>query len=229
MHFCTIVVLSDYYGNSNVFTEEDSEIKKLDNEILNAVEEILEPYYQDLEVEEDETECHCVGYKANCDVRNKYKNEMDGLRILCNELPGYIRIEKITEVLNPIYEKIREEVKQHPLYNKIDPECPTCEGKGTHTFMTNPNAIWDWWVIGGRWDGWINKDNPRKLFKKFEDKHHYYNNIRLLGEIPKEDNFIPCAIITSDGCCYYEVDKDEAFELFEQYKDNVGVTVDCHM
>lgn len=27
---------------------------------------------------------------------------------------------------------------------------------------TNPNAKWDWWVIGGRWSGWLGRDQGRR-------------------------------------------------------------------
>lgn len=31
--------------------------------------------------------------------------------------------------------------------------CETCNGSGTVDVTYNPDSKWDWWVIGGRWDG----------------------------------------------------------------------------
>lgn len=27
---------------------------------------------------------------------------------------------------------------------------------------TNPNSKWDWWVVGGRWSGWLGKDHGKR-------------------------------------------------------------------
>jgi hypothetical protein len=43
-------------------------------------------------------------------------------------------------------DKYREYIAHHEHFNS--------EGEPTSTY--NPDSKWDWWVIGGRWDGWIN-------------------------------------------------------------------------
>jgi hypothetical protein len=44
--------------------------------------------------------------------------------------------------------------QQHPDYGKADATCDTCHGTGTYQRSRDPANYWDWWEIGGRWDGW---------------------------------------------------------------------------
>jgi len=38
-----------------------------------------------------------------------------------------------------------------------DPQCEECNGAGKVSTDYNPKAEWDWWVIGGRFDGVVQK------------------------------------------------------------------------
>lgn len=47
-----------------------------------------------------------------------------------------------------------EEVKKaHPLCGKPKPTCESCDGTGTYKSTYNQNSKWDWYCIGGRWNG----------------------------------------------------------------------------
>ena len=77
-------------------------------------------------------------------------------------------------------EKYREYVEYHEHFN----------GKGEPTSTYNPESKWDWYVIGGRWDGWINdRDTSNNAVS---------DNIATT-EAVLERNKIPHAIITPDG------------------------------
>lgn len=62
------------------------------------------------------------------------------------------------------------------------------EGRPISTY--NPDSKWDWYVIGGRWDGWINDRETSN--ESIED------NSALVEETIAR-NKIPHAVITPDG------------------------------
>ena len=99
--------------------------------------------------------------------------------------------------LSPIQQFEDELFKNHPDKDKADSTCgfysgeradwwpatakegdryndeSGCAGTGSVTSTSNPNAKWDWWCIGGRWNGWLapadkkpenNPDNWEKCF-----------------------------------------------------------------
>jgi hypothetical protein len=64
----------------------------------------------------------------------------------------------------------------------------------------NPDSKWDWYRIGGRWDGWItgNEQSSDDGFN-FDGRHETVaNNIATIKQALKR-NVIPHAIITPDG------------------------------
>jgi hypothetical protein len=67
-------------------------------------------------------------------------------------------------------------------------------------YAINPNARWDWYRIGGRWDGWIT-DNPRSSDNgfNFDKEHESIENNIATTEITLAKNKIPHAIVTPDG------------------------------
>ena len=48
-------------------------------------------------------------------------------------------------------QKYQDHLRFHDLFND----------KGEPISTYNPNSKWDWYVIGGRWDGWINNRDTR--------------------------------------------------------------------
>lgn len=46
-------------------------------------------------------------------------------------------------------------VEEYHGYNRKD------EGVDAWGLWKNPNAKWDWWTVGGRWDGWLGGENER--------------------------------------------------------------------
>lgn len=43
--------------------------------------------------------------------------------------------------------------QEHWLYKKPDPACEDCKGTGRRETTYNPKSKWDYWLIGGRWQG----------------------------------------------------------------------------
>lgn len=77
-------------------------------------------------------------------------------------------------------EKYREYVEYHEHFDE--------DGDPISTY--NPDSKWDWYVIGGRWDGWINDR---------ETSSEAVSDNIATTEAVLERNRIPHAIITPDG------------------------------
>lgn len=151
-------------------------------------------------------------------------------------------------VLKPLHEFI----DTHPDKDKANPECEDCKGTGIQTSTYNPNSKWDWWTLGGRWDGSLyNKQeelNPEGW--GWTGTNLVENNSKdisvLLEEYennPKQTHIYPYAILGSDGIWYQKGKmgwfgcsseenydwNDEVIKIYEKYKDCKAYVVDCHI
>lgn len=106
----------------------------------------------------------------------------------------------------------------------------------------NPNSHWDYWAIGGRWDGVIQgKSRNTKGRSNYGPEHEQLQyNICPVRELP--ENVLPEWILTPDGKWYEQEmrslyptpQENEAWRkvvqpLLEQYQDCFAVGVDCHL
>lgn len=121
-------------------------------------------------------------------------------------------------------EKYAEYLKCHDRFN--------ASGEPISTY--NQDSKWDWYVIGGRWDGWI---NDRKAM------HESLVANTALTEEAIARNKIPHAIITPDGQWFEhgrmgwwavlitenESWESDATELLTQYPNHNIVIVDAHI
>lgn len=113
----------------------------------------------------------------------------------------------------------------------------------------NTHVKWDWWVIGGRWDGWIYGPEREKASRdkehgaNLDDKHRTLeNNCRLVSEIPlDEELYLPFAILTPEGewtdweemATTNEKGSNQWHEtvkaVLKKYPEHLAVAVDCHV
>jgi hypothetical protein len=112
----------------------------------------------------------------------------------------------------------------------------------------NPDSKWDWWVIGGRWDGIISKSGKQRESKdggfNFGDEHHdMEKNICLVKELPAKS--LPFAIVTPDGEWHEKGEmgwwgltnnekedntwEKELHKILKKYADDYIIGVDCHI
>jgi len=98
----------------------------------------------------------------------------------------------------------------------------------------NPLSKWDWYVIGGRWDGWINDRET--------SANAVADNLSTTEEVVVREK-VPHAIITPDGQWHERgqmgwwailltetPDWDRnALDLFRQYRGHHVVIVDAHI
>ena len=142
------------------------------------IAEQMAPYDESLEV--DPYVCYSLEQAQEDLTRDITRFE----RIIQRKDASY-NLEKCQEHLEKLRvttpdEKYCENVEYHEHFNS----------KGEPTSTYNPDSKWDWYVIGGRWDGWI---NDRDI-----SNNSVSHNIATT-EAALERNRIPHAIITPDG------------------------------
>lgn len=111
--------------------------------------------------------------------------------------------------------------------------CSECDGSGVRVSTSNPLAKWDWWVIGGRWDGWIFAEREPA---PDDACHTPENNACPVRDIPLDEvDGMPFAVITPDGH-WHDAENDapadewhrHVKDLAGRYPDHLAVAVDCH-
>jgi hypothetical protein len=214
------------------------------------VEELLEPYDENTEVEEYDRDCYCIGNIASMEARKQTEEKLgtfQTFRDTYNALPKDQQ-PKWKDHIKPFVDLHEKLTKEHSQYQKPDKNCPDCHGTGKEKSHYNPDSKWDWWRIGGRWDGIISnigkyresEDNGFNFDPYHEDVK---NNSCLVREL--KANHLPFAIITPDGewhekgqmgwwgVTHNEKEDDkwnkELFESLKEYKDDLIVGVDCHI
>lgn len=212
-------------------------------DIEAVIEGMLEPFSEHLEVEAHEEQCWCLGSIAENECRENmaWSARIDAKKL---ELQGN---ENFNELWSLFMADLRTEltrlIERHPQSLAPKPDCETCGGTGVYETTSNPDSFWDWWVIGGRWDGWIygrehqEKSSDEHGFNFGEEHHTVKNNSRPVREIPLGEDgewFYPYAIVTPDDGFHtggYEGGKvwlDEVKQLYSAHPDCIAVAVDCH-
>ena len=207
MHFCIFVLVPP-----EIFNKGDKEIKDF---IGKKMERYHDEYKLPIPVKHylDEWE-----YKDES-IQNILKNCLPDPKFDLGTLP---------EILKKIFEEwgVSEEecAKTHP---------PGVDLEGIYYHTTaNDNAQWDWYRVGGRWDGYIT-NNPQESENgfNFDGKHETIeNNNILVSKLPNDK--IPYGLVLPND---EWLDKDSSGNwrnLFEEslakFTDHYIVSLDCH-
>lgn len=217
-------------------------------DINTQVENLLAPFNEDLEVPAYDKDCYCIGRIAHnygFDIASQKVGAIQSFRDKYWAMPEDQRPEWKEFIFE--FEKINEEVaKAHPLYEKPNPECEECNGTGKYPSTYNPQSEWDWWDIGGRWNGEIRGDyrgDNSGGFNFGAEFRQIHENMIPLSEMKKP--VIPFAILTPDGewCEKGKMGwwgmvsgrKDEndweasVKEIYAKYHDCIAVGCDLHI
>jgi hypothetical protein len=158
------------------------------------VEQLLAPFDENLKIPSYETKCSCIGRVAKNEVREKTDEKFGTI----DDLRKKFHTEVVPLIENPdrhnnhaveTHEKKidaawRKFIKprfnfedklfnNHPMKNKPDPDChyedgSGCNGTGQVMSTYNPDFKWDWYAIGGRWNGYLNDYDPEQDPDNFE-------------------------------------------------------------
>lgn len=131
-----------------------------------AIERLLAPYSENLEVPEYLEKCGCYGLKASIEAGE----EADRAAPLTIEeyRKSYWTMSPDNRPEWSVHIQDWSHARQfaldsHPMKDQFDPECEDCHGTGSYLTTYNPQSKWDWWQIGGRWTGELDGDyDPRQ-------------------------------------------------------------------
>jgi hypothetical protein len=241
-------------------------------ELINErIDAMMAPYSENIKVEPYKRECWCVGNKARQEVDLRITEEFGGIDTVRDafwqdpENQAYLSIHmadrtdadedaktaRWNELIKPRNDATAKYFKEHPLRDAADSECSRCNGTGLYETTYNPKSQWDWYRVGGRWDGLIvnNRQYSQNGFNFSHVHETIKNNSLLLDSLPDEidDNWIPFAIVTPDGEWHEKGDmgwwgivndaksnwEQEAKEIINKYRKGeikyMAVAVDCHI
>lgn len=148
----------------------------------------LAPFNENLEVAPYQETCSCVGSKARVEaeetarakigtiesLRTKFAEKYPELNAVNAFMPPPAGVDPQThadliersqeiwqtEFTGPLRLASKEAFEIHPLKASVDPSCEECEGKGTRESTYNPKSQWDWFALGGRWNGSLVGHDP---------------------------------------------------------------------
>mgnify|MGYP001311871751 CR=1 FL=1 len=229
--------------------------ENLDNIGESILDSVMEPFSENKEMEPYKTKCHCsgraLGNAAHDAVQEKFgeisyeirkefyaredvKTILNGRNVM--QLPDEEedQIDNLWEEHAKLKEREafeKEFIASHPELDGPDPECDSCEGTGERETTYNPDSKWDWFVVGGRWDGLLHGKN---IVRAIQVKD-------MLEVDPKFGTF---ACLTKDGewvekgemgWFAHVANKNEKFsESFKEIitnldDDDICALVDCHI
>ena len=155
-HFTTLVLLTNPNGD----------------DIESLVGEALAPFDENIQVDEYQKDCHCIGQVARNEAikqANERFGTIDELRKSFKDKED--RSDKAwKEHIKPYQDYEASIFASHPMKDKPNPTCgfdesgqrysdgSGCGGTGKYLSTYNPDSKWDWWVIGGRWQGDLDPD-----------------------------------------------------------------------
>jgi hypothetical protein len=197
------------------------------------VDRMLAPYSEDVEVKAYMRECYCVGAKAFNECRDAVDvshGNIDSVRKEFWERHKGISDEEAdrlweSEVRAPRRAAIDALLAQRTDRRSPDQNCASCNGAGEYESTRNPLGYWDWFQIGGRWDGNV------------PDNHC------IVSQLPSGLKFF--ALVTPDGMWHqrgqmgwfacvsnekpqHEWD-DKIKSILASHHDHMIVGVDCHV
>lgn len=224
------------------------------DEIDDAVEELLAPYDENMEVEPHEEKCRCIGLDAKIAARKTAEAETNfepRLEEMIATTPPEQRGDEWNEQWGKMYDECRavqdKLIEVDPRKDSAMTECDECQGTGKYMSTYNPKSKWDWYKIGGRWDGYIvdetvlvAADCPVGMANLPPHPAHGQN---VLQTSAIRDDFSCYAVVAPDyewhekgtmGWWAVSTNEDPEWPecrkaLFAKHGDCLAVLVDCHI
>jgi len=210
-HFLTLVLVED------LGTPPGKLLRSRPQSVLAEVERLLAPYDEAIEVAPYEEPCFCVGRDAEhagiehadrtvgtFDAKRAEFRDRVLPRLMEGSAPGERPSEKeldaawreFTAEFRAAYEQAAlAGARAHPMFEKPDPGCDECVGSGVRSSTYNPDSKWDWWTVGGRWDGIV----AHGVFRDGAERGLLEHNAAPVAELRENILEHVHAIVTPDG------------------------------
>lgn len=243
-HFTALVIMPKAWVVDqalNIWEQIDASVTE--EKAQEIVSSLVARYDENVAVEPYETECYCVNTAAAksasdradaefgtlADLRKSFVSPIpEGAKVAFDSVAEQVQVvnDAWRAHIGPRIEAERRYLHEHPDYGKGEPTCEECHGSGKRTTTYNPLSKWDWWQIGGRWQGSMTTDG-RDVFQ--------------LSEL--QNGWKVFAIVTPDGEWHAEGDmgwwgmtsnEDDKwdrrmYELASAFPEHMGVLIDCHI
>ncbi len=163
----------------------------------------------------------------------------------------------ISKTADEVREEYEEASKKHPEYKDMDIEewsekwyGEKLDKEGNLLSTFNQDSFYDWYRVGGRWDGYLT-DNRRRSDNgfNFDDIHEEVenNSISVEDMIKNIDNYeyLPGKLLDTDGSVYEhrkygwfgmsedvkgdDIWKKEFVQVLHNNRDCYLVSLDCHV
>lgn len=207
----------------------------------NSLKRLMEPYSEHLEVQLYQEECYCKKHQVILKARTKLEKEMGTLDAWRENYKSENGMEW-SKYIEPFTKRQDELIQELMPFIKPAHDCEQCRGNGYYKSNYNKQTKWDWYVIGGRWDGVFSEDKKRPAqTDPYEDNLH--GNILRISDI-KPDHVYPFALLSPMGWHERgkmlmfgesidnkegEVWEEEVQAVYNKYPDHYVVAIDCHI
>lgn len=207
-----------------------------------AIEEKIKLFDENMEVAPYKTECWCVNREAINESEKQAQRELgwDWKAVrerFWEENSGKSEDETDRiwgEIIKPYCDRRDKLASEHPMHNKPKDGCENCQGTGEYLTTYNPESKWDWWVIGGRWDGIFEE------YDRLPDKNAAYGEELVTHTVcwglvvPDHNGVSRWAEKGKMGWFGMSSNNNENWdairsELFTKYKEFIFVAIDCHI
>ena len=164
-------------------------------------------------------------------------------------------MERLNKMLAPFDENTEVDPYKEDCYciegGKPDQKCDDCHGSGKSESTYNPESKWDWWRIGGRWNGDIQGESKGDGdgYNFGEEFQQLKPNVIPVSELLKDKGALndrtPFAVITPEGewaergkmgwwgAVHNGKDRHEwaktVHRIYEKYPDHIAVGLDLHI
>ena len=264
-HFTVLVLLPDNFTKQFVMGVLDG--------VREEVDKVMGPFSENLEMDRYETPCWCIGRVSESvamgtveaiypvdELRRRFHSSPLGIQASEIEYgKSTLPVEEHSRILREAKAMWREMaaprdgmydvvLKAHPMKDLPSPTCETCTGTGVRTTTSNPNGKWDWFRIGGRWDGIltgrdvVSSDNGFNFHKRHDGVDGNACLVRDIAKNKDGSRMIPFAIIDLNGQWHQKGDmgffaivhnendcwEDTAGEILDMYRNSLAVLLDCH-
>ena len=172
-------------------------------------------------------------------------------------IPNGVREEKIEEWVGIMMEQFSEDLHsaiqtekcdcvmrdgEHLLEKQPDSNCNSCYGCGVMLYPYNPEGKYDWYAIGGRYNGWVtgmNSDPKTTVPEGYALKENHSLATDYIKLIQEGKGEVPWIIITPDSKWCEAPDRNfgpttdpqwrgTVMNLLEMYKDYQTICLDIH-
>jgi len=206
-----------------------------ENSITRYIESKMKKYNENIDVEQ------YIAYDVN--KKDMYRENKINEYKKMMEIPDFEKIynvEYLTNTLNLYLDMSSDEYWDNNIASYYDKN--SIDENGNIMSKYNPDSKWDYYVIGGRWNGYfMDKDIKAKNIigmnsNKIESYLEKYNNdpdkYKLFAYVNKDGDWTESARMLMFGMetnVNLEYDKILTQFLAEQNKDDYIVFLDCHI